>query len=151
MAFLDSDKWWINYEMLLDFVPELKDDYPQSTICKWEDIVLVSVASVNIENIDLAVEQFSNICVVGKVDENGELKYLDSEKTMCEQIEEFDSEVGAFHETRDTVPVDSLTRLLHLVQITSSLNHGRPCNHNITEDEDEEELQKEKDELWAFL
>src|SRR5450759_3978427 len=121
MDFIGSDTEWIDDEMLLGLVPGLKDEYQQSTICKWKRIALVSIAVAHIENIDLAVVQFSNICIVHVVGESGELQYLDSEKTMCEQIKEFDNQVGAFHEMRGTDTVDELTGLPLLVQMTSSL------------------------------
>ena len=58
------------------------------------------------------------------VDENGKLHYLGSEKTIREQLEEFDNEVGAFHDRRDTYTDDMFTGAPLLVQITSSLNHA---------------------------
>lgn len=146
MAFLVSTTEWIDAEILLDLVPELKDKYSRSTIRKWESIALVCIAYVNIENIDLAVEEFSYICIVRFVGENGELQYLGAEKTMCEQIEEFDNTVGAFHEKRDMDMVDLLTNAPLLVQMTSSLNHGKPCKNNEIEEEEEG-----GEELWAFL
>ena len=148
MAFLDSDTEWVDAEILLGLIPGLNDKYQQSTIWKRESIALVSIASVNMDNIDLAVEQFSNICIVRFVGANGGLQYLGSEKTICEQIEEFDNTVGAFHERRDTNTVDMLTGAPLLVQMTSSLNHGKPCKNNKIEEEEEEEGEEE---LWAFL
>lgn len=124
MAFLDSNTEWIDAEILLYLVPGLKDEDQQCTICKWESIALVSIASVNIDNIDLSEEEFSNICIVRFVDENGKSHYLGSEKTIREQLEEFDNKVGAFHDRCDTYTDDMFTDAPHLVQITSSLNHA---------------------------
>jgi hypothetical protein len=123
MAFIDSDTEWIDAEMLLNLVPGLKDEDPQCAICKWKSIALDSIASVNIDNIDLAEEEVSNICIVRFVDENGKLHYLGSEKTIREQLEEFDNEIGASHDRRDTYTDDMFTGAPLLVQITSSLNH----------------------------
>jgi hypothetical protein len=52
VSFIDSYKQEINPEVVLEIMPELKEDYLQHHPCKWEEvrIQLWSVASSRIED-----------------------------------------------------------------------------------------------------
>ena len=106
MSLIDSHKQKISSETALEIMPELKEDYLQDRPCKWEEgtIQLWKVASVLIEDCNPSIEKYSFLCTPVFYDKKGEHRYFKSyEKTMQEQIAEFDQQVGVIHELDSTI------------------------------------------------
>ena len=106
MSFIDSYKQEINPEFALQMMPELKEDYLKHHPCKWEEvrIQLWSVASACIEDCAPSIEKYSLLCTPVLFDNEDVPGYLTlCDKTMEEQIAEFDQQLGITHEVGCTI------------------------------------------------
>ena len=129
MSFIDSYKQEINPEFALQMMPELKEDYLQHHPCKWEEvrIQLWSVASARIEDCAPSIEKYSLLCTPVLFDNEDAPGYLTlCDKTMEEQIAEFDQRLGITHEMGCTIMNTdwSAEVKVKLVHVTSEINHG---------------------------
>ena len=129
MSFIDSYKQEINPEFALQMMPELKEDYLKHHPCKWEEvrIQLWSVASACIEDCAPSIEKYSLLCTPVLFDNEDVPGYLTlCDKTMEEQIAEFDQQLGITHEVGCTITntdwsAEVKVKLLH---VTSEINYG---------------------------
>jgi len=129
MNFIDSYRQEIDSETALEIMPELKEDYLQDRPCKWEEgkIQLWKVASALIEDCDPSIEKHSFLCTPVFFDKTGEHRYFRLyEKTMQEQIAEFDQQVGVIHELDCTITDkhDNTEAKIWLLQLETKINHG---------------------------
>ena len=128
MSFIDSYKQEINPEFALQMMPELKEDYLQHHPCKWEEvrIQLWSVASARIEDCAPSIEKYSLLCTPVLFDNEDSPGYLAlCDKTMEEQIAEFDQQLGITHEVGCTITNTDWSEevKVKLVHVTSEINH----------------------------
>lgn len=129
MSFIDSYKQEVNPEFVLQIMPELKEDYLQHYPCKWEEvrIQLWSVASARIQDCAPSIEKYSLLCTPVLFDNEESPGYLTlCDKTVEEQIAEFDQQLGINHEVGCTITnadwgPEVKVKLLHM---TSEINHG---------------------------
>jgi len=129
VSFIDSYKQEINPEFALQMMPELKEDYLKHHPCKWEEvrIQLWSVASACIEDCAPSIEKYSLLCTPVLFDNEDVPGYLTlCDKTMEEQIAEFDQQLGITHEVGCTITntdwsAEVKVKLLH---VTSEINYG---------------------------
>lgn len=101
MFFIDSGKQEISPELMVQMMPELKEAYFHNHPFKWKKgrIELWKVATACIEDCDPSIERYSFLCTPVFFDKKGKHKYFPSyEKTMREQITEFDQQLGVIHE-----------------------------------------------------
>ena len=129
MSFIDDYRQDIDPEFALQMMPELKDDYLQHRQCKWEEvkIQLWKVASARIKERDPLIEKYSLLCTPVLFDNEDSPGYLTlCEKTMEEQIAEFDQQLGITHEVGCTITNTdwSAEVKVKLVHVTSEINHG---------------------------
>ena len=102
---LRLDKQEISPELMLQMMPELKESYLHNHPFKWKkgSIQLRRVATACIEDCDPSIERYSFLCTPVFFDKKGKHKYFPSyEKTIQEQIAEFDQQLGVIHELDDT-------------------------------------------------
>ena len=128
MSFIDSYKQEINPEFALQMMPELKEDYLQHHPCKWEEvrIQLWSVASARIQDCAQSIEKYSLLCTPVLFDNEDAPGYLTlCDKTMEEQIAEFDQQLGITHEVGCTITNTDWSEevKVKLVHVTSEINH----------------------------
>jgi len=129
VSFIDSYKQEINPEFALQMMPELKEDYLKHNPSKWEEvrIQLWSVASACIEDCAPSIEKYSLLCTPVLFDNEDVPGYLTlCDKTMEEQIAEFDQQLGITHEVGCTITntdwsAEVKVKLLH---VTSEINYG---------------------------
>ena len=129
MSFIDSYKQEIDPEFALQMMPELKEDYLQHHPCKWEKvrIQLWSVASARIEDCAPSIEKYSLLCTPVLFDNEDSPGYLTlCDKTMEEQIAEFDKQLGITHKLGCTITNTDWNAevKVKLVHVTSEINHG---------------------------
>lgn len=129
MSFIDSYKQEINPEVVLEIMPELKEDYLQHHPCKWEEvrIQLWSVASLRIEDCAPSIEKYSLLCTPILFDNEDPPRYFTvCDKTMEEQIAEFDQRLDITHEMGCTIVNTDLSAevKVKLVHVISEINHG---------------------------
>jgi hypothetical protein len=129
MSFIDDYRQEISPEFALQLMPELNEDYLQDRPCKWEEdtIQLWKVASALIEDCDPSIEKHSFLCTPVFFDKTGKHRYFTShEKTMQEQIAEFDQQLGVIHELGCTITDkdDNTEAKVWLLQIETEINHG---------------------------
>ena len=110
-------------------MPELKEDYLQHHPCKWEEVTiqLWKVASARVEDCDLLIEKYSLLCTPVLFDNDDAPGYFTiCDKTMEEQIAEFDQQLGINHEVGCTITnADWGPEVkVKLVHVTSEINHG---------------------------
>jgi hypothetical protein len=101
MVFIDSYKHEISPEFASEIMPELKEDFLQAHTCKWEEVTiqLLRVATARIEDCDPLIEKHSFLCTPVLFDKEDEPGYFTlCEKTMQEQIDEFNQQLGVIHE-----------------------------------------------------
>jgi len=128
VSFIDSYKQEINPEFALQMMPELKEDYLQHHPCKWEEvrIQLWSVASARIQDCAQSIEKYSLLCTPVLFDNEDAPGYLTlCDKTMEEQIAEFDQQLGITHEVGCTITNTDWSEevKVKLVHVTSEINH----------------------------
>ncbi len=129
MSFIDSYKQEIDPEFALQMMPELKEDYLQQHPCKWEKdrIQLWSVASARVEDCAPSIEKYSLLCTPVLFDNEDSPGYLMlCDKTVEEQVAEFDQQLGIIHEVGCTITnadwsPEVKVKLMH---VTSEINHG---------------------------
>jgi hypothetical protein len=129
VSFIDSYKQEINPEVVLEIMPELKEDYLQHHPCKWEEvrIQLWSVASSRIEDCVPSIEKYSLLCTPILFDNEDTPGYFTvCDKTMEEQIAEFDQQLGITHEMGCTITNTDLSAevKVKLVHVISEIDHG---------------------------
>jgi hypothetical protein len=129
MVFIDSYKHEISPEFASEIMPELKEDFLQAHPCKWEEVTiqLLRVAAARIEDCDPLIEKHSFLCTPVLFDKKDEPVYFTlCEKTMQEQIAEFDQQLGIIHELDCTITDgDGDTEVkVKLLQIDSEINYG---------------------------
>ena len=129
MSFINSYKQEINPEFVLQMMPELKEDYLQHHPCNWEEvrIQLWSVASARIQDCTPSIEKYSLLCTPVLFDNEDSPGYLMlCDKTVEEQVAEFDQQLGITHEVGCTITntdwsPEAKVKLLH---VTSEMNQG---------------------------
>ncbi len=129
MSFIDDYRQEISPEFALQMMPKLNEDYLQDRRCKWEEgtIQLWKVASALIVDCDPSIEKHSFLCTPVFFDKTGKHRYFTShEKTMQEQIAEFDQQLGVIHELGCTITdKDGNTEVKPLFLLTDSkIGHG---------------------------
>ena len=129
MSFIDSYRQEISPELALKMMPELKEDYLQHHQCKWEEVTiqLWEVASARIEDCNPLIEKYSLLCTPVLFDNEDDPGYFTlCEKTMEEQIAQFDQQLGIIHElgcTLTTGDCDAEVKA-KLVHVTSEIKYG---------------------------
>ena len=129
MSFIDDYRQEISQELALQMMPELKEDYLQHHQCKWEEVTiqLLEVARARIEDCDPLIEKYSLLCTPVLFDNEDDSGYFTlCDKTMEEQIAEFDQQLGIIHElgcTLTTGDCDAEVKV-KLVHVTSEINYG---------------------------
>src|ERR1035437_6190606 len=129
MSFIDGYKQEMSPEVVSEMMPELKEDYLKHHPCKLNEvrIQLWSVASARIQDCALSIEKYSLLCTPVLFDnENTPGYFTVCDKTMEEQIAEFDQQLGITHELGCTImntdwSPEVKVKLLH---VTSEINHG---------------------------
>ena len=129
MVFIDSYKHEISPEVVSEIMPELKEDFLKAHPCKWEEVTiqLWQVATARIENCDPSIEKHSFLCTPVLFDKEDEPGYFTlCEKTLQEQISEFDQQLGVIHEWDCTLTdgYDDTDVKVKLLQIDSEINYG---------------------------
>jgi hypothetical protein len=129
MVFVDSYKHEISSEFASELLPELKEDFLRAHPCKWDEVMiqLWRVAIAHIEDCNPLIEKHSFLCTPVLFDKEDEPGYFTlCEKTLQEQISEFDQQLGVIHEWDCTLTdgdgdADVKVKLL---QIDSEINYG---------------------------
>ncbi len=129
MSFIDGYKQEINPEVVSEIMPELKEDYHQHHPCNWEEvrIQLWNVASARIQDFAPSIEKYSLLCTPVLFDNEDTPGYFTvCDKTVEEQIAEFDQQLSITHEVGCTImntdwSPEVKVKLLH---VTSEINHG---------------------------
>ncbi len=129
VSFIDSYKQEIYPEFALQMMPELKEDYLQHHPCKWKEvrIQLWSVASARIEDCAPSIGKYSLLYTPVLFDNEDASGYFTlCDKTMEEQIAEFDQQLGITHELGCTIMNEDWNAevKVKLVLVTSEINHG---------------------------
>jgi hypothetical protein len=127
MSFIDNKKQEIDPKIALKLTPELKENYLQDHLCKWEEdeIVFWKVVSVLNEDRDLPIEKHYFLCTPVLLDKEGKHRDFKScEKTMQEQVIALDQQDGVIHKLDCTiVDEDGNTEVKPLfLQIDSEIN-----------------------------
>ena len=129
MSFIDGYKQEMSPEVVSEMMPELKEDYLKHHPCKLNEvrIQLWSVASARIQDCAPSIEKYSLLCTPVLFDNEDTPGYFTvCDKTMEEQIAEFDQRFGITHELGCTIMntdwnPEVKVKLLH---VTSEINHG---------------------------
>jgi len=129
MVFIDSYKHEISPEFASELLPELKEDFLRAHPCKWDEVTiqLWRVATARIEDCNPLIEKHSFLCTPVLFDKEDEPGYFTlCEKTMQEQIAEFDQQLGVIHEWDCTLidGDDGTDVKVKLLQIDSEINYG---------------------------
>jgi hypothetical protein len=129
MVFIDSYRHEISPEVASLMRPELKEDFLQAHPCKWDEITiqLWRVATARIEDCNPLIEKHSFLCTPVLFDKEDEPGYFTlCDKTMQEQIAEFDQQLGVIHEWDCTLTdgYDDTDIKVKLLQIDSEINYG---------------------------
>jgi hypothetical protein len=129
MVFIDSYKHEISPEFASELLPELKDDFLRAHPCKWDEVTiqLWRVATARIEDCNPLIEKHSFLCTPVLFDKEDEPGYFTlCDKTMQEQIAEFDQQLGVIHEWDCTLTdgYDDTDVKVKLLQIDSEINYG---------------------------
>ena len=129
MVFIDSYRHEISPEVASLMRPELKEDFLQAHPCKWDEITiqLWRVATARIEDCNPLIEKHSFLCTPVLFDKEDEPGYFTlCDKTMQEQIDEFDQQLGVIHEWDCTLTdgYDDTDVKVKLLQIDSEINYG---------------------------
>jgi hypothetical protein len=106
MSFIDDYRQEISPKFALQIMPELKENYLKNNPCKWRKgrIALWKVARARIEDCDPSIEKYSILCTPVFFSKRGKHRYFMSyEKTIQEQIAEFDQQLGVIHELGCTI------------------------------------------------
>jgi hypothetical protein len=128
MVFIDSYKHEISPEVVSEIMPELKEDFLQAHPCKWEEVTiqLWRVATARIEDCNPSIEKHSFLCTPVLFDKENEPGYFTlCEKTMQEQIAEFDQQLSVIHEFDCTLTdmYGDTDVKVKLLQIDSEINY----------------------------
>ena len=96
---------------------------------KWEEVTiqLLRVATARIEDCDPLIEKHSFLCTPVLFDKEDEPGYFTlCEKTMQEQIDEFNQQLGVIHELDCTITDgdDDTEVKVKILQIDSEINYG---------------------------
>ena len=129
MVFIDSYRHEISPEVASLMRPELKEDFLQAHPCKWDEVTiqLWRVATARIEDCNPLIEKYSFLCTPVLFDKEDEPGYFTlCDKTMQEQIAEFDQKLGVIHEWDCTLTegYDDTDVKVKLLQIDSEINYG---------------------------
>ena len=129
MIFIDSYKHEISPEFASELLPELKEDFLRAHPCKWDEVTiqLWRVATARIEDCNPLIEKHSFLCTPVLFDKEDEPGYFTlCDKTMKEQIAEFDQQLGVIHEWDCTLTdgYDDTDVKVKLLQIDSEINYG---------------------------
>ena len=129
MSFIDDYRQEISPEFALQMMPELKEDYLQHHPCKWEEVTiqLWKVASARIEDCDPLIEKYSLLYTPVLFDNEDDPGYFTlCDKTMEDQIAEFDQQLGITHEVGCTITTEDWDAevKVKLVHVTSEINYG---------------------------
>ena len=129
MVFIDSYKHKISPEVASELLPELKEDFLRAHPCKWDEVTiqLWRVATARIEDCNPLIEKYSFLCTPVLFDKEDEPGYFTlCDKTMQEQIAEFDQQLGVIHEWDCTLTdgYDDTDIKVKLLQIDSEINYG---------------------------
>jgi len=129
MVFIESYKHEISSEFASELLPELKEDFLRAHPCKWDEVTiqLWRVATARIEDCNPLIEKHSFLCTPVLFDKEDEPGYFTlCEKTMQEQIAEFDQQLGVIHEWDCTLTdgYDDTDVKVKLLQIDSEINYG---------------------------
>ena len=129
MVFIDSYKHEISPEFASELLPELKEDFLRAHPCKWDEVTiqLWRVATARIEDCNPLIEKHSFLCTPVLFDKEDEPGYFTlCDKTMKEQIAEFDQQLGVIHEWDCTLTdgYDDTDVKVKLLQIDSEINYG---------------------------
>jgi hypothetical protein len=109
-------------------MPKLKEDYLKNNPCKWRKgrIALWEVARARIEDCDSWIEKYSMLYTPVFFSKKGKHRYfMLYEKTIQEQIAEFDQQLGVIHELGCTITDkhgNTEVKVKH-VQIDSELDY----------------------------
>jgi len=129
MVFIDSYKHEISPEFASELLPELKEDFLRAHPCKWDEVTiqLWRVATARIEDCNPLIEKHSFLCTPVLFDKEDEPGYFTlCDKTMQEQIAEFDQKLGVIHKWDCTLTdgCDDTDVKIKLLQIDSEINYG---------------------------
>jgi len=129
MVSIDSYKHEISPEFASELLPELKEDFLRAHPCKWDEVTiqLWRVATARIEDCNPLIEKHSFLCTPVLFDKEDEPGYFTlCDKTMKEQIAEFDQQLGVIHEWDCTLTdgYDDTDVKVKLLQIDSEINYG---------------------------
>jgi len=129
MIFIDSYKHEISPEFASELLPELKEDFLRAHPCKWDEVTiqLWRVATARIHDCNPLIEKHSFLCTPVLFDKEDEPGYFTlCDKTMKEQIAEFDQQLGVIHEWDCTLTdgYDDTDVKVKLLQIDSEINYG---------------------------
>ena len=129
MVFIESYKHEISSEFASELLPELKEDFLRAHPCKWDEVTiqLWRVATARIEDCNPLIEKHSFLCTPVLFDKEDEPGYFTlCEKTLQEQISEFDQQLGVIHEWDCTLTdgYDDTDVKVKLLQIDSEINYG---------------------------
>jgi hypothetical protein len=133
VSFIDSYRQEISPEFALQMMPELKEDYLKNNPCKWEKgrIELWKVATACIEDCAPSIEKYSFLFTPVFFSKKGKHRYfMLCEKTMHEQIVEFDQQVGVIHELGCTITDKhgNTEVKVKLLRMDSEIDHGNHLN-----------------------
>jgi hypothetical protein len=129
MSFIDGYKQEMSPEVVSEMMPELKEDYLKHHPCKLNEvrIQLWSVASARIQDCAPSIEKYSLLCTPVLFDNEDTPGYFTvCDKTMEEQIAEFDQQLGITHELDCAIMNTdwSAEVKIELVHVTSEMNQG---------------------------